>query len=109
MTMLEDIPDSVPASGVNIFIKLPDNACWDITDEDSGDEEQLTVNNLPPSQLRADAQSRYQSDDDSSTEDDNGCTQPSTSKKPPEKKMKIYTRKKSDLASSVDYLDDMDS
>ena len=47
--MLEDDPDSVPAAGVDIGRQPPDNACADVTDEDSGDEEQITINNLNPS------------------------------------------------------------
>ena len=33
----------------------PTNACNDITDDDSGDEDLVTINNLPGSQLRSEA------------------------------------------------------
>ncbi|ESO02836.1 hypothetical protein HELRODRAFT_174265 [Helobdella robusta] len=93
MTMLEDSPDSVPSSGVDIFLQPPENACGDITDEDSVDEDILTINNLPASLLRADAERKELSDDES---------QPTTSSwKPPKKKMKVYTWNKSDLAESA--------
>lgn len=34
-------------SQVNIVMVPPTNACADLTDEDSGDEEQVTANNFP--------------------------------------------------------------
>lgn len=96
MTILEDDPDSVPKTGIDIVLQPPDNACADLTDEDSGDEEQLTINNLPPSQLRADAEIEHRSDDDvSSTEGDDDESDPTASSLPPaKKKMKVYNWKK---------------
>ena len=49
MKILEDASDSVPAAGLDIVLQPPDNACADVTDDDSGVEEQLTINNLPSS------------------------------------------------------------
>lgn len=57
-----------------IYIAPPDNANANVTDEDSGDEDNVGLNNLPGGQLRAEAEIRhfdindYESDDDS---DDN--------------------------------------
>lgn len=45
-----------PGNEVQIAILPPTNACGDVTDEDSGDEDLATVNNLPGSQLRAEAE-----------------------------------------------------
>jgi len=101
MAMLEDDPDSVPAAGVDIVIQPPDNACAEVTDEDSGDEETVTINNLPPSQLRADAETQRPPDDDSSTDSDDDARHLAASSLPPaKKKMKVYTWRKGDLALS---------
>ena len=101
MTMLEDGPDSVSAAGLDIFLQPPDNACADLTDEDSGNEEQLIINNLPPSQLRAVAEVQQRSEDDSSTDlDESQPTTSSSNRHPPKKKTKVYSWKKSDLGSS---------
>ncbi|KAK9712338.1 hypothetical protein QE152_g24924, partial [Popillia japonica] len=43
-------------SEINIVMMLATNACADLTDEDSADEEQVTANNLPGSQLRSEAE-----------------------------------------------------
>lgn len=56
------IPDSV-------IIFPPENHSADITDEDSGDENQVLLDNLPGSQLRAQAEIHYGSSD--SEEEDN--------------------------------------
>src|SRR6218665_4071561 len=66
--------------------------------QDSGDEEQVTINNLPPSQLRADAETQRPPDNDSSTDSDDDAS----SLPPAKKKMKVYkpTWRKSDLALS---------
>src|SRR6218665_3715789 len=67
--------------------------------QDSGDEEQVTINNLPPSQLRADAETQRPPDDDSSTDSDDDAS----SLPPAKKKMKVYykpTWRKSDLSLS---------
>ncbi|KAG7313278.1 hypothetical protein JYU34_000382 [Plutella xylostella] len=56
------IPDSV-------IIFLPENHSADITDEDSGDENQVLLDNLPGSQLRAQAEIHSGSSD--SLEEDN--------------------------------------
>ncbi|ESO05729.1 hypothetical protein HELRODRAFT_171397 [Helobdella robusta] len=78
MMMLEDSPDSVPSSGV-IFLQPPENACGDITDKDSGDEDILTINNLPASLLRADAGRKELSDDDNNYDVNDDESQPTTS------------------------------
>ncbi|KAK9694561.1 Transposase IS4 [Popillia japonica] len=43
-------------SPLNIGILPPNNACDELTDEDSGEEDFVSVNNLPPSQLLANAE-----------------------------------------------------
>ena len=84
-----------------IAIQPPDNACADVTDEDSGDEEQVTINNQPPSQLRADAKTQRPPDDDSGTNSDDDASHLTVSSLPPTKNtMKVYTWRKSDLALS---------
>lgn len=45
--------DDFPEAGVDIYMLPPENACGDITDEDSGDERNLAIDNLPANQLRA--------------------------------------------------------
>lgn len=47
----------------------PDNACGNITDEDSGDEDQFSIDNFPASQLRAPAEI-FQSHEQSAGERD---------------------------------------
>ncbi|XP_036327532.1 uncharacterized protein LOC118740145 [Rhagoletis pomonella] len=59
---LEKLDDETPFPR-NITIFPPDNANAEITDEDSGDEEIVTLNNLPGSQLRASAEIEYMSSD----------------------------------------------
>lgn len=44
----------------NIYILPPENANEEITDEDSGDEETVNMNNLPGSQLRAEVQVSFE-------------------------------------------------
>ncbi|KAK9704389.1 Transposase IS4 [Popillia japonica] len=44
------------SSPLNIGILPPNNACDELTDEDSGEEDFVSVNNLPPSQLLANAE-----------------------------------------------------
>ncbi|KAK9679723.1 hypothetical protein QE152_g39766 [Popillia japonica] len=43
-------------SPLNIGILPPNNACDELTNEDSGEEDFVSVNNLPPSQLLANAE-----------------------------------------------------
>ncbi|KAI4463240.1 tc5 transposase dna-binding domain [Holotrichia oblita] len=47
--------DAIPYSGVKVNILPPTNATGDITDEDSGDEENPRIDNVPGSQLNAPA------------------------------------------------------
>ncbi|KAJ8947780.1 hypothetical protein NQ318_017053 [Aromia moschata] len=50
--MLED-DDDILRNIQNITVFPPENACGDITDEDSGNGEEVQIHNLPGSQLRA--------------------------------------------------------
>lgn len=54
---IENIDAEIPN---NIYILPPDNANEEITDEDSGDEETVNMNNLPESQLRAEVQVSFE-------------------------------------------------
>ncbi|RZB40499.1 hypothetical protein BDFB_014296, partial [Asbolus verrucosus] len=47
------------------------NACTVLTDEDSGEENILSINNLPGSQLQAPAELTYNNDDNDYSSDDN--------------------------------------
>jgi hypothetical protein len=58
-----EIPDS-------IVILPPENCNADVTDEDSGDENQVNLNNLPGSQLRAPGEACFRSERDSSDDED---------------------------------------
>lgn len=49
---------------VEIAILTPNNANGNVTDEDSGDEEYVSVNNLPASQLLAEAEILHRETDD---------------------------------------------
>lgn len=64
---LEEDDDDMNAvtlnSEINIALMPPTNATGDITDEDSGDEDAMTVNNLPASQLLAAAEIFTNSDE----------------------------------------------
>lgn len=64
---LED-PDTIAAPPDGIVLFPPDNANDENTDEDSGEEDFLTLNNLPGSHLRAEAEVFY----DNGTPTDNG-------------------------------------
>lgn len=99
----------------DLTIFPPTNACDDITDEDSGDEDQVHIDNAPASQLSAPSEIRLQipvldTADDWSSDDDlplsvyvstnsNNITK---SKKP--KKKKVYHWVKNDLISPDDSL-----
>lgn len=48
----------------------PTNSCDILTDEDSGDDDDVNVNNLPPSQLRAEAELFEQNSDDEWEDED---------------------------------------
>ncbi|CAH1967212.1 unnamed protein product [Acanthoscelides obtectus] len=41
---------------IGIILQPPINACQDLTDEDSGDEDLMTIGNLPGTQLMAEAE-----------------------------------------------------
>ncbi|XP_022814762.1 piggyBac transposable element-derived protein 2-like [Spodoptera litura] len=59
----EEVPDS-------IIILPPENCNADVTDEDSGDENQVSLDNLPGSQLRALGEACFQSENCSDEDDD---------------------------------------
>nr|XP_022900637.1 piggyBac transposable element-derived protein 3-like [Onthophagus taurus] len=52
LAMLEEDEEMV-GRVENITMLPPINACGNLTDEDSGEEDQMSINNLPGSQLQA--------------------------------------------------------
>lgn len=54
--MVEDI--HFPHASADIIMQPPENACGNVTDEDSGDEDLMHYNNLPGTQLRGEAEMR---------------------------------------------------
>ncbi|KAI4464044.1 piggybac transposable element-derived protein 4 [Holotrichia oblita] len=69
LTMIEDDEDFCRKTE-EIILYPPVNACEDQTDEDSGDEFDLSLNNLPGSQLGAVSEVKFHSDDEWSSDDD---------------------------------------
>lgn len=65
--MLENYEDERIPDYISIL--PPENSTADVTDEDSGDENQVSLSNLPGSQLRVAAEI-YRSDTESSDGDD---------------------------------------
>ncbi|KAK9720026.1 Transposase IS4 [Popillia japonica] len=63
--MIDDV--NFPHPGADITIFPPENACEYITDEDSGDEDNVYPNNLPGSQLRAPAEINLTQQEDEDT------------------------------------------
>ncbi|XP_049816407.1 piggyBac transposable element-derived protein 3-like [Schistocerca nitens] len=53
--MLESKDEEIPNTGVNVTLHPPLNSTDDVTDEDSGAEENPSVDKLPASQLNATA------------------------------------------------------
>jgi hypothetical protein len=62
LSLIEEDDGEVDTSPANIAILLPVNACDVLTDEDSGEEDNINVNNLPASQLRAEVEIFYIND-----------------------------------------------
>ena len=98
---LHEITDSIEAS--DIGIQSPENATAPVSDEDSGDEEDGTINNLPGSLLREPAcliQDGYDAESDSDDpsyvpEDDSlddEVPTTSTAQQPPLSKRKKVTK-----------------
>ncbi|KAI4465133.1 transposase is4 [Holotrichia oblita] len=56
LSIVDNEEDSVSANTLDIVIMPPTNACDVLTDEDSGDEDNVIMKNLPASQLRAEAE-----------------------------------------------------
>jgi hypothetical protein len=56
LSLIEEDDGEVDTGPANIAILLPVNACDVLTDEDSSEEDNINVNNLPASQLRAEAE-----------------------------------------------------
>ncbi|KAK9727481.1 Transposase IS4 [Popillia japonica] len=63
--MIDDV--NFPHPGADITIFPPENACEYISDEDSGDEDNVNPNNLPGSQLRAPAEINLTQQEDEDT------------------------------------------
>ncbi|XP_049947744.1 piggyBac transposable element-derived protein 3-like [Schistocerca serialis cubense] len=55
LDMLESKDEEIPNTGVNVTLRPPLNSTDDVTDEDSGAEENPSVDKLPASQLNATA------------------------------------------------------
>lgn len=62
--------DDVYGSGMDIYLLPPENACGNITDEDSGDENNLDIENLPGNQLRAPVEIQFNNVSKSSSNSD---------------------------------------
>jgi hypothetical protein len=95
-TDLLETDDNIEASA--IVIQPPENATAPVSDEDSGDEEGGTINNLPGSLLRAPAylvQDGYDAESDSndpSYAPDDKVPSTSTAQQPPPSKGKKVTK-----------------
>lgn len=61
LLMIEE--DDIEAESLTLL--PPINACEDITDEDSGKEDDFDINNLPPSQIQSQAEVAYRAEQDS--------------------------------------------
>lgn len=66
----EDDQEFFNRGEIQIALQPPINACQDLTDEDSGDEDLMNVNNLPGSQLLAEAEIVVSSDIDEVLDED---------------------------------------
>ncbi|KAK4883354.1 hypothetical protein RN001_006673 [Aquatica leii] len=99
---LEENIYTYPA-GTSVVILPPENACGNITDEDSEEEDEVGVNNLPGSQLRAEAEVILP--DDSSDFDSNYDNIPLSlflpQRKVKPKKQKIFSWKKEDIPNNM--------
>lgn len=114
LAMLED--DDFEAEKLQeITIFPPDNATGELTDEDSGDEDIMTINNLPGSQLKAPTEIVFENDigDDFSSEDDVPLSQirqtlmTNNAKRSAKKKIRqIYQWVKDDLRPIGDHFDE---
>lgn len=94
--------DDFPEAGMDIYMLPPENACGEITDEDSGDENNLAIDNLPPSQLRAPVEIKFNNTGNfssSSDSDDEEYTMPLSelAKRLSKKTNQILKRKKTDF------------
>lgn len=68
---LEDADDEFSSKGeVQIILQPPINACGDLTDEDSGDEDVMNINNLPGNQLLSEAEIVISENDSDNEEDE---------------------------------------
>ncbi|KAK9693525.1 hypothetical protein QE152_g34150 [Popillia japonica] len=63
--------DDVNTDEVDIVLMAPENCLADLTDEDSGDENFVSIDNLPGSQLRAEAEVMEHLDEELWEEEDN--------------------------------------
>ncbi|XP_046685723.1 uncharacterized protein LOC124371437 [Homalodisca vitripennis] len=55
LDFIEGNDDAIPNTGVDITLLPPTNATADMTDEDSGEEDNVEIDNVPPSQVNAPA------------------------------------------------------
>ncbi|KAK9729210.1 hypothetical protein QE152_g16035 [Popillia japonica] len=97
LAMIEDEPETTKhIDGAIIF--PPTNACADVTHEDSGDENIVSINNLPGSHLQAPAELLRASLSSSSDEEDDmpliHLQTPSTSKSKTSQKTKKKRQRK---------------
>ncbi|KAJ4440397.1 hypothetical protein ANN_08538 [Periplaneta americana] len=57
LKMIQDDQVAIPkGNNISITILSPENGCGNVTDEDSGDENNPTIDNMPGSQLRAETE-----------------------------------------------------
>lgn len=113
MAMLEDDEDLV-ANVDSITLMPPINACGSITDNDSGEEDHVSVNNLPGSQLQASAEINFTDRGTfSSSDSEDNISLAELAKKykrkiRPTKKKKTYQWVKEDLTPNTPEIFDND-
>lgn len=76
ISLLEDGEIESSHAEQDVFLLPPENANADLTDEDSGDEDQVNVSNLPPSLLRTEAELRQPADSVDDIEDEPESNEP---------------------------------
>ncbi|KAK9877992.1 hypothetical protein WA026_020206, partial [Henosepilachna vigintioctopunctata] len=99
LAMLEE--DDVNTESITLL--PPNNACGNITDEDSGNEDQLDINNLPPSMIQSQVEVNIRvNEEDWSSEDELPLSTLQNKEKPEDnlktkKKKKVYQFVQQDL------------
>lgn len=99
LTMIED--DEVDAEELTLL--PPNNACDEVTDEDSGDEDIMDINNLPSSFMRSmvEVACKRKSDEDWDSDDEIPISEIKKRLSFSAKKKKVYEYVKEDLPSNT--------